>query len=109
MMTAQQQIKCRTVVQNSLSSSLLPNSLARIVVIATGGTIAGAAADATLTAHYHAGSIDISQLLCVLPELDAIARVKAEQMAQIDSKDMDLALWSRLTERIQTLVERNDV
>lgn len=84
-------------------------ALPRIAVLATGGTIAGCAADATQTAGYQAGVVGIDQLLAAVPALANIARIHAEQIASIDSKDLDPALWATLGARIDALAAREDI
>lgn len=83
--------------------------LPRIAVLATGGTIAGSAPDASNTAGYQAGVIGVAQLLAAVPCLDAIAEIHAEQVASIDSKDMSLALWSTLAQRVNELLASADI
>jgi L-asparaginase len=86
------------------SSSATPSNqgatpqLPRIAVLATGGTIAGAAADATNTSGYQAGVVGVDQLLAVVPALSTVARIAPEQIASVDSKDMEMSLWSTLEE-----------
>ncbi|NIF51543.1 asparaginase [Burkholderia sp. Ax-1724] len=84
-------------------------SLPRIAVLATGGTIAGAAADAANTSGYQAGVVGVEQLLAAVPALSAVARIAPEQIASVDSKDMALPLWSTLAQRIDTLLASEDV
>ncbi|MFM0201534.1 asparaginase [Paraburkholderia fungorum] len=97
------------------SSSATPSGegttpqLPRIAVLATGGTIAGAAADATNTSGYQAGVVGVDQLLAVVPALSTVARIAAEQIASVDSKDMAMALWTTLAQRINTLLAEDDV
>ncbi|WP_233829697.1 asparaginase [Paraburkholderia sp. ZP32-5] len=101
----------------SSSSPNLPNSssqsaaraLPRIAVLATGGTIAGAAADAANTSGYQAGVVGVGQLLAAVPALSTVARIAPEQIASIDSKDMALPLWTTLAQRINTLLASDDV
>ncbi|SAL42586.1 asparaginase [Caballeronia telluris] len=82
-----------------------PNeSLPRIAVLATGGTIAGQAGDASKTAGYKAGVVGVDKLLEAVPALSQVARIHAEQVASIDSKDMSIALWVTLAARINELL-----
>ncbi|WP_225031833.1 asparaginase [Paraburkholderia sp. XV] len=90
----------------STSSS---RALPRIAVLATGGTIAGAAPDATNTSGYQAGVVGVGQLLAAVPSLAGVANVQAEQVASVDSKDMALALWRTLAQRINTLLASDEV
>jgi L-asparaginase len=89
----------------SSSSSALP----RIAVLATGGTIAGSAADAASTAGYQSGVVGVDRLLAAVPALSGVAQIHAEQVAGIDSKDMSLALWTTLAQRVDTLLASDDI
>jgi len=98
----------------SIPSSTTPSDegatlLPRIAVLATGGTIAGAAADATNTSGYQAGVVGVEQLLAVVPALSTVARIAPEQIASIDSKDMALPLWTTLAQRINALLADDDI
>jgi len=93
----------------STSSSPTATPLPRIAVFATGGTIAGAAPESANTAGYQAGVIGVAQLLAVVPGLDAIAQIEAEQVASIDSKDMTLVLWTTLAQRVNAVLARDDI
>jgi L-asparaginase len=83
--------------------------LARIALLATGGTIAGQAGDASKTAGYKAGVIGVDKLLDAVPALSQVARIHAEQVASIDSKDMSVALWTALASRIDALLAQDDI
>jgi L-asparaginase len=91
------------------TSTTASAALPRVAVLATGGTIAGSAADAANTAGYQAGVIGVAQLLAAVPGLDTIAHIEAEQVASIDSKDMALALWTTLVQRVNTVLARDDI
>src|SRR6201991_249161 len=86
-----------------------PTSLPRIAVLATGGTIAGQAGDASKTAGYKAGVVGVGKLLEAVPALGSVARIHAEQIASIDSKDMSAALWATLSSRIDELLAQDDI
>jgi len=79
--------------------------LPRIALIATGGTIAGTAGSATDTAGYTAGQLGADDLLAAVPQISALAQVRAEQLFNIDSKDMGPAHWLILLRRVQALVD----
>ncbi|WDD93936.1 asparaginase [Burkholderia sp. FERM BP-3421] len=85
-------------------SSPSGRALPRIAVLATGGTIAGAAPDAARTAGYQAGALGVAYLLDAVPALAQVARIEGEQIASIDSKDLALPLWTALAERINALL-----
>ena len=73
-----------------------------IAVLATGGTIAGAQADAT-SAGYKAGSFSVNDLLGAVPQLAGIADIRAEQVANVGSQNMTHAVWRALAERVDAL------
>ena len=73
-----------------------------IAVLATGGTIAGAQADAT-AAGYKAGSFSVNDLLAAVPQLAGIAEIRAEQVANVGSQNMTNAVWRALAERVDAL------
>jgi L-asparaginase len=79
-----------------------------IVVLGTGGTIAGRAASAQDNLGYQAAAIGVEDLLRGLP-LAADMAVRAEQVAQIDSKDMDFAVWCSLAQRCAHWLARPEV
>jgi L-asparaginase len=85
-----------------LSSS--PRALPRIAVLATGGTISGEATNSSLTAGYRAGVFGVDVLLAAVPSMTTVAHIEAEQVVSIDSKDMPLALWVALAERVNALL-----
>jgi len=72
----------------------------KLVVLGTGGTIAGLAQDAHDNVGYKAGQVGVEQLLAALPQAQRPpATLVSEQVAQVDSKDMDLEVWQRLAQR----------
>jgi L-asparaginase len=79
----------------------------RIVVLGTGGTIAGRAPSAQDNLGYRAGEVGVDELLQGLP-LAAGMRLQAEQVAQIDSKDMDFAVWRALAARCEHWLAQPD-
>lgn len=80
----------------------------RIVILGTGGTIAGHAASSVDNVGYQAGAISVESLVAALPSLGAVP-LDCEQLAQIDSKDMSFALWQRLAQRVQAHRDRPEV
>lgn len=76
-----------------------------VVLLATGGTIAGTAEDACQTTGYRAGALGVKALLSAVPELSAVAGVRAEQIAAIDSKDLTEGVLRRLARRAQEVLD----
>lgn len=81
---------------------------ARTVILGTGGTIAGTAADPRDNVGYTAAQIGVAQLVAAVPSLAGL-EIEAEQVAQIDSKDMDHATWQRLAQRVAHHLAREEV
>jgi L-asparaginase len=79
----------------------------KIVVLGTGGTIAGTAASPTDRA-YVAAQKGVAELLAGLP-LPQSFELVSEQVAQIDSKDMDLGVWQALLRRCQHWLAQPEV
>ncbi len=79
-----------------------------VVVIGTGGTIAGTAADASDNIGYRAAQLGAAQLVAAIPALAGMT-IKVEQLTQIDSKDMGFALWRTLAERVAQQLARPEV
>ena len=70
----------------------------KVVILGTGGTIAGTAASATDGVGYTAARLGVAQLVAAVPALAGVD-VECEQVAQLDSKDMDFSTWQRLARR----------
>ncbi|WP_295954275.1 asparaginase [Rhodoferax sp.] len=82
----------------------------KIVVLGTGGTIAGRASRAGDNLGYTAGEVGVAQLLESLGEYGAAGvALVAEQVAQVDSKDMGFALWQQLAARCDHWLAQADV
>ncbi|MDO9314775.1 MAG: asparaginase [Burkholderiaceae bacterium] len=79
-----------------------------IVVLATGGTIAGTAASASDHLGYTSAQLGIEQLLAGVPALAGLP-IESEQVAQIDSKDMSHAIWQSLALRVAHHLARAEV
>ena len=83
-------------------------ALQKIVVLGTGGTIAGRAAESSDTLGYTAGQVPVEELLGGLPALkDKV--IHSEQVAQLDSKDMSHAVWRTLALRCAHWLGQADV
>ncbi len=80
-----------------MSASGLP----RLLLLATGGTIAGRASDVTSLNHYSAGVIAAEELLQSVPQLRELAEIEVEQIANVDSADLTFDHWRRLVARIR--------
>jgi L-asparaginase len=82
--------------------------LPKVVVLATGGTIAGAAAS-DVQAGYTSGQVGVEQLLAAVPQAKKLALLRGEQVANIGSQDMNDEVWLKLAGRINALAAQADV
>ena len=80
-----------------------------VVVLATGGTIAGAGASAANSATYAAAKVPVDKLLAGLPELANVAKVSGEQVFQIASESFTNEHLLRLGQRVSALAKQADV
>ena len=90
------------------SSIALSQTPPTIVVLATGGTIAGAAAS-DVQAGYTSGQVGVEQLLAAVPQAKRLATLRGEQIANIGSQDMNDSVWIKLATRINALLAQPDV
>src|SRR5579862_8745573 len=79
-----------------------------VVILATGGTIAGAAASAT-QAGYQSGAVTIDAMIAAVPGVRDLANIKGEQIANVGSQDMTFDILITLAKRINDLAKSNDV
>ena len=79
-----------------------------IRILATGGTIAGAQADAQ-SYGYKSGSFKVEDLISAVPQIKELADLEGEQVANIGSQDMNDAVWLKLAKRVNELLGQRDV
>lgn len=80
-------------------------ALPLVYVLSTGGTISGQGASSTALADYQSGALLGTELIAGVPEIAHVARVKAEQIANVSSTDITIAHWLTLANRINTIYE----
>lgn len=90
-------------------SVCLADEKANVVILATGGTIAGAGADATNSATYQAAKVPVDKLIAGIPQLSNVAAVRGEQVFQIASESFTNQHLLTLGKRIAALVKQKDV
>jgi L-asparaginase len=82
----------------------------KIVVLGTGGTIAGLASSVHDNVGYAAAELGVDQLVRSLPQpVGCLYELVSEQIAQVDSKNMRFDIWSRLAQRCTELMAQADV
>jgi L-asparaginase len=94
-----------TAVQGQKSAA---GPLPTVVVLATGGTIAGAAAT-DVQAGYTSGQVGVEQLLAAVPQAKKLAVLRGEQISNIGSQDMNDEVWLKLARRVNELAAMSDV
>jgi L-asparaginase type II len=87
----------------------VPPRLANVMILATGGTIAGTGSTSTTTVGYTAATVGVQTLIAAVPELARVANVKGEQVFQIASENMDNEHWLALAKRVNVLLAQSDV
>jgi L-asparaginase len=83
-------------------------ALPHIVILATGGTIAGVQPKEG-EAGYKSGSLSVEALIKGAPGIEKLARLDGEQIASIGSQDMNDVVWGKLAKRANELLAQPDV
>lgn len=93
-----------------MQSSLLRKDkvMKRILIVATGGTIAGVG-EVGKSASYQAGEINIDEIIESIPALKHLAHLSAIQLFNVDSNEMDEAKLIKLANELNVLLARDDV
>jgi glutamin-(asparagin-)ase len=76
-----------------------------VVIVATGGTIAGAGATTANSATYQAAKVPVDKLIAGIPELNEVANVRGEQAFQIASESFTNEKLLQLGKRVSALVK----
>jgi L-asparaginase/glutamin-(asparagin-)ase len=93
----------------SVQAQTAPARLPNVVILATGGTIAGTGATSTTTVGYTAATVGVDALIRAVPELQKVAHVSGEQVFQIASENMGNEQWLVLAKRVNALLAQPDV
>jgi len=81
---------------------------ANVTILATGGTIAGAAATGT-QAGYTSGAVNIDTMVNAVAGIKDLANIKGEQIANVGSQDMSYDILLKVAKRINELAKSGDV
>ena len=73
-----------------------------IIIVATGGTIAGSGKVGKAT-NYQAGKINIKEIIDSIPMINEVANLKAIQLFNVDSNEMNEEHWIILANKINDL------
>lgn len=92
------------------AAAVVPNPNApKVLVIATGGTIAGVQNAPGTLGSYRAGTLTAEQITASVPELSRYARVETEQFSNVASTFVTPEMWVQLAKRINTVLQRGDL
>ncbi|OKO75835.1 L-asparaginase II [Bradyrhizobium sp. NAS96.2] len=83
-------------------------ALAKVLVLGTGGTIAGQA-NARAGNAYDSGKVSAANLIAAIPGIDKLAEISAEQISSIGSQDMNDKVWFDLVKRIRAAIDDKEV
>ncbi|MBR0896994.1 asparaginase [Bradyrhizobium tropiciagri] len=83
-------------------------ALAKVLVLGTGGTIAGQA-NARAGNAYDSGKVSAANLIAAIPGIDKLAQISAEQISSIGSQDMNDKVWFDLVKRIRAAIDNKEV
>src|SRR6201981_2947591 len=87
----------------ALTSADASKKLPNIEILATGGTIAGAAASETQAA-YTSGAVTIDAMLKAVPGIEKLADIKGEQISNVGSQDMSFDILLKVAKRCNELL-----
>lgn len=86
----------------------VPGTKPKVVVLATGGTIAGVG-DPGKISGYQPGTLTAETLLWGVPEIDEVADIEAIQVCNVNSDDITAEIWLTLAETINRLAADPEV
>ena len=92
---------------NAVETGTVPQR-GKVVVLATGGTIAGVG-DPGKIAGYKPGTLTAEVLLWGVPEIDEVADIEAIQVCNINSDDITAEIWLQLANTINEMAQDPDV
>ncbi|HEV8479780.1 MAG TPA: type II asparaginase [Candidatus Eisenbacteria bacterium] len=92
----------------SCGASTAQSRKPKVMIIATGGTIAGSATSNT-SAGYQSGAVGVDVLINAVPQMKEIADVSGEQISSIGSQDMCDSIWLKLGKRVNEVLARPDM
>jgi L-asparaginase len=79
-----------------------------VKILATGGTIAGAQSGESAYG-YKSGTFKVEDLIKAVPNINKLANLSGEQVANIGSQDMSDAVWLKLAKRVNAVLASDEV
>ena len=89
-------------------TGIMAQSKPKVLILATGGTIAGSAAS-SVQSGYTSGQVTIDAMVNAVPDAMKLADIKGEQIANVGSQDMSFEIMLKLANRINELAGSKDV
>lgn len=84
-------------------------ALPKVLIIATGGTIAGVQDAPGTLGGYRAGTLSAEQITESVPELTRFAQIETEQFSNVASGFITPTMWVSLSKRINAALARSDL
>lgn len=81
----------------------------KIMMIGTGGTIAGTGNGSSALTEYRAGSIGVDDLMQAVPALEEYSPFESVQFSNIDSSEMSPYRWGHLAMLVNEVAKRDDI
>lgn len=81
----------------------------KIMMIGTGGTIAGTGNGSSALTEYRAGSIGVDDLMQAVPALEEYGPFESVQFSNIDSSEMSPYRWGHLAKLVNEVAKRDDI
>lgn len=81
----------------------------KIMMIGTGGTIAGTGNGSSALTEYRAGSIGVDDLMHAVPALEEYGPFESVQFSNIDSSEMSPYRWGHLAMLVNEVAKRDDI
>lgn len=91
-----------------MASPTQQSSRAHVLLLATGGTIAGSA-DSRGAGAYNSGALNAQQLIDAVPGLGGLAALTSDPVANVGSQDMSDDIWMSLAKHVQMAVDKAEV
>ncbi|WP_426670267.1 type II asparaginase [Mucilaginibacter sp. McL0603] len=91
-----------------ISIDVLGQTKPNILILATGGTIAGAAGSG-VQSGYTSGQVTIDAMVNAVPDVLKVAKIKGEQISNVGSQDMSFDIMLKIAKRINEMANSNDV
>lgn len=101
-------IKITALITLISTSPNLAKAKENIVILATGGTIAGTASKAS-DASYSPSKVMVNDIIASVPDLANVANITGEQFSQIASQNMNSEFWLKLSKRVSELASKSSV